>query len=54
MEPCDCKDVNNRCDAHKDLVIGPNLLEGAFITESQTIPETDAMGREEFWRDLGR
>ncbi len=54
MEQCACVDFNNRCDEHKDLVIGPNLLEGIFENESAYIPETDAMGREKFWEDLGR
>ena len=64
MEQCACIDFNNRCDEHKDLVIGPNLLGGGnepwssgameAITESGHIPETDAMGREKFWEDLGR
>ncbi len=53
MEQCACVDFNNRCDEHKDLVIGPNLAEGLFL-ESDHIPETDAMGREKFWEDMGR
>lgn len=58
MEDCACVDFNNRCDEHKDLVIGPNLAAGLLIEDTQTdggsIPETDAMGREKFWEDLGR
>jgi len=74
MEQCACVDFNNRCDEHKDLVIGPNLLGGGYEPvsmglmeegpnpqdikepefESGYIPETDAMGREKFWEDLGR
>jgi len=30
MEQCACVDFNNRCDEHKDLVIGPNLAAGIF------------------------
>jgi hypothetical protein len=58
MEQCACVDFNNRCDEHKDLVIGPNLAAGLLIQDPKTdggnIPETDAMGREKFWEDLGR
>ena len=77
MEDCACLDFYNRCDEHKDLVIGPNLVGGgsepwnsgamealpngmpsvesrSLIFESNGIPETDAMGREKFWEDLGR
>ena len=58
MEDCACVDFYNRCEEHKDLVIGPNLASGIFIentpTDGGTIPETDAMGREKFWEDLGR
>ena len=77
MEDCACVDFNNRCDEHKDLVIGPNLVGGGsepwisgemealpngsplieserLLFESQNIPETDAMGREKFWEDMGR
>ena len=74
MEQCACVDFNNRCDQHKDLVIGPNLIGGGYEPfsgelmeespnpqdirlpefESGHIPETDAMGREKFWEDLGR
>jgi len=74
MEQCACVDFNNRCDEHKDLVIGPNLIGGGYESfstglmeefpdpqniqtpefESGYIPETDAMGREKFWEDLGR
>ena len=58
MEDCACVDFYNRCDEHKDLVIGPNLAAGVFIegtpTDGGTIPETDAMGREKFWEDMGR
>ena len=53
METCACVDFYNRCDEHKDLVVGPNLVAGLNY-ESQPIPETDAMGREKFWEDLGR
>jgi hypothetical protein len=68
MEDCACIDFNNRCNEHKDLVIGENLVGGGFIpwssgamedypngiTESAPISEKDAMGREKFWEDLGR
>ena len=68
MEDCACVDFNNRCDEHKDLVIGENLVGGGFdpwssgamealpsgVTESTPIAETDAMGREIFWEDIGR
>ena len=57
MEDCACVDFYNRCEEHKDLVVGPNLVEGLFEeikTDGGTIPETDAMGREIFWEDLGR
>jgi hypothetical protein len=68
MEDCACVDFNNRCDEHKDLVIGENLIGGGFdpwssgamealpngVTESTPITETDAMGREKFWEDIGR
>ena len=68
MEDCACIDFNNRCDEHKDLVVGPNLVGGGHepwnsgamealpngVTESTPIAETDAMGREKFWEDLGR
>ena len=77
MEECACVDLNNRCDEHKDLVIGPNLFDGSYepwtsgameaapnpellgkpthpVFESGAIEETDAMGREIFWQDLGR
>ena len=58
MEQCACVDFNNRCDEHKDLVIGPNLAAGIFeqgpSLDGGQVPETDAMGREKFWEDLGR
>jgi len=68
MEDCACVDFNNRCDEHKDLVIGENLVGGGYqpwssgamealpngVTESTPIAETDAMGREKFWEDIGR
>jgi hypothetical protein len=58
MEDCACVDFNNRCDEHKDLVIGPNLASGILFESIQTdggsISEKDAMGREKFWEDLGR
>jgi len=68
MEDCACVDFNNRCDEHKDLVIGENLVGGGYqpwssgdmedfpngMRESAQIPETDAMGREKFWEDIGR
>lgn len=68
MEECACVDFNNRCDEHKDLVIGPNILTGnseplsqipvnefyETFLESSQVKETDAMGREIFWEDLGR
>jgi len=68
MQQCACVDFNNRCDEHKDLVIGPNLITGMYepmdmiplddfrelMNESGNIPETDAMGREKFWEDIGR
>jgi len=58
MEDCACVDFYNRCDEHKDLVIGPNLAAGLLTQDPQTdggtIPETDAMGREKFWEDMGR
>lgn len=31
-----------------------NSLNDDFQFESGTIPETDSMGREKFWEDLGR
>ena len=68
MEDCACVDFNNRCNEHKDLVIGENLVGGGYQpwsngamealpngeTESTPIAETDAMGREIFWEDIGR
>jgi len=30
MEECACVDFYNRCDEHKDLVIGPNLVGGGY------------------------
>ena len=68
MKDCACVDLNNRCDEHKDLVIGENLVGGGFdpwssgaiealpngVNESTPIAETDAMGREIFWEDIGR
>ena len=31
-----------------------NALDENLSLESKAIPETDAMGREKFWQDLGR
>ena len=68
MEDCACVDFNNRCDEHKDLIVGPNLFGGGYeswtsggmealpdgVTESTPITKKDAMGRKIFWEDLGR
>ena len=68
MEDCACVDFYNRCDEHKEIVMGPNILTGnheplsqmpmeefnELFYESSQIKETDAMGREVFWEDLGR
>ena len=68
MEDCACVDFNNRCDEHKDLIVGSNLFGVGYepltsggmedlpdgVTESTPITEKDAMGRKIFWEDLGR
>ena len=68
MEDCACVDIENRCDNHKEIILGPNILTGNYdplskiemedfnelFTESAQIKETDAMGREIFWEDIGR
>ena len=33
---------------------GQRIFDDLLDNESKSIPETDAMGREKFWEDLGR